>query len=116
MDGKRYFNISMVPYTTEAKNEFDAATNFFNIQENMGLLLVQEMHGSEKIGPLTNVRTIFTKHDDENQGIVDRLNSEYQKYLPDTNHTHHECCGCELTEQGKQEKALLEKILGDSKK
>jgi hypothetical protein len=46
-----------------------------------------------------------------NQKAIQKLYETYQKYLPDPKHVHHECCGCELTEQGKIEKKLLESIL-----
>lgn len=65
MDDKRFFNLSMNSITIEAKDHFDASMQFFNLHEGIGLLLIQEMKGADKIGDLVNIRNTMKEHDDD---------------------------------------------------
>ena len=45
-----------------------------------------------------------------NNELAKEFQKKIQQYIPKP-HKHHECCGCELTEQGKIEYNLLKSIL-----
>jgi hypothetical protein len=62
----RYFNIRMpTTPTVEAKDHFDASMKFFNFHKGIGMIIIQEMNGSEKIGNPLNIRNTFQDHDEE---------------------------------------------------
>lgn len=99
----RSFNISMQPFTIDAKDHFDASMQFFNFQKGIGMLLIQEMKGAEKIGDAVNIRNTFEDHDKQILGKLDSIinsveNKELKESLNDLKKTIIEA---EINKEGK---------------
>ncbi len=63
---KRFFNIYLASNPTiEADDHFHAATQWFNFHSAIGMLMIQEMDGPNKIGDPINIGNIFKDHDEE---------------------------------------------------